>query len=79
MRLVFKKDNDAQINVFLEIDGQERIFSYIDMIKGLIESKNMEDPEIIGGFSEAEKNSIGSMVMYLNTTISGTKESDSKA
>ena len=70
MKLVFKKDEEAQISVFQVVDGDEEEFSYVDMIKSLIESKKLDDPEISEGFSEAEEKSIKSMVSYINDEIS---------
>lgn len=79
MRLVFKKDEESQISVFQNVDGREQDFSYIDMIKALIKSRKMEDPEISPGFTDAEIKSINSMVTYINKEISTTEESDSLA
>ena len=73
MKLVFKKDTDHQISVFQEVDGNQLDFSYIDMIKALIKSKELEEPEISEGFSEAEKESIKSMVTFINKEISATE------
>lgn len=76
MKLVFKKNEDSQINVLGKLDGVERDFSYVDMIKALIESKEMEEPEILAGFSDAEIKSIRSMVAFINKEISTTKEAN---
>ncbi len=74
MKLVFKKDKESQISVFQNVDGSEQDFSYLDMIKALIKSGKMEDPEILEGFTEAEIKSINSMVTYINKEISAKKE-----
>ena len=76
MKLAFKKDKDSQISVFQIIDGHEQDFSYIDMIKALIESKKMEDPDISVGFTDAEIKSINSMVSFINKEITTTEELD---
>jgi hypothetical protein len=70
MKLTFKKDKDSQISVFQVIDKQEKEFSYVDMIKTLIETKVMEEPDISDGFTEAESKSIKSMVSFINKEIS---------
>ena len=75
MKLVFKKDDKSQISVFRNINGQEQVFSYIDMIKDLIASKNMEEPEISGNFADAEVTSIKRMVEFINKEISTKEES----
>lgn len=75
MKLVFKKDNNSQISVFQVINCKEQDFSYVDMIKTLIETKVMEEPDISEGFTEAEIKSIKSMVSFINKEISMTDES----
>jgi len=71
MKLVFKKDDkEHQISVFHEIDGEQREFSYVDMIKALIKSRKLDEPEISEGFIEAEIKSIKSMVIRINKQIS---------
>ena len=77
MKLVFKKDKESQITVYQNIDGNESVFSYVDMIKSLIKSKKMEPPDISEGFTEAEIKSINSMVTLINERIAATEESDS--
>lgn len=77
MKLAFKKNKDSQISVFQMVDGHEQGFSYVDMIKALIESKVMEEPDISDGFTDAEAKSINSMVTFINKEISTTDESRS--
>ena len=69
MKLIFKKDKDSQISVVQNIDGKEQEFSYVDMIKALIKSKKMEEPEILEGFTDAEVTSIKRMVEFINKEI----------
>lgn len=75
MKLVFKKDKDHQISVFHEVDGKQHEFSYVDMIKALINSKKLDEPDISEGFTDAEINSIKSMVTLINKEIPATKKS----
>lgn len=77
MKLVFKKDEGKQIVVLQELNGKEDIFSYVDMIKDLIKTKKMEDPEISKEFSDAEIKSINSMVTFINKELTAI-ESDSQ-
>jgi hypothetical protein len=74
MKLVFKKDEDHQISVFHEVDGKQQDFSYVDMIKALIDSRKLDEPDISEGFTEAEIKSIKSMVAHINKEISTNKE-----
>ena len=74
MKLVFKKDEDHQISVFHEVDGNQQNFSYVDMIKALIKSRELEEPDISEGFTDAETKSIKSMVTFINKEISAAGE-----
>ena len=74
MKLIFKKDEESQISVVQDIDGKKQEFSYVDMIKALIESKKMEEPEISEDFADAEVTSIKRMVEFINKEISSTDE-----
>lgn len=74
MKLVFKKDEESQISVFQQTDNGDLEFSYVEMIKELIRSRRMEDPEMSQGFSEAEIKSINSMVKYINMELSPSEE-----
>ena len=72
MKITFKKDEKSLISVFQDIDGKEEEFSYADMIKELVKSKEIEGPEILGDFSDAEIASIKRMVKLINAEISNT-------
>ncbi len=74
MKVVFKKDKEQQINVFLEDKGKQYVFSYTDMIKELIEAKKLDEPVISEGFTDAEIKSIKSMVTLINKSISNRKD-----
>ncbi len=76
MKLIFKKDEESQISVVQDIDGKKQEFSYVDMIKALIESKKMEEPEISGDFTEAEVTSIKRMVEFINEEVGTDDEED---
>lgn len=70
MKLVFKKNEQNEISVVRRIGDKEQDFSYVDMIKALIETKSLEPPDVLGGFSEAEKSSIKSMTSFINKSLS---------
>ncbi len=69
MKLVFCKNEDLEISVFKEVSGNREEFSYIDMIKDLIATRELEASELEGEFSDAEINSINSMVDHINDEI----------
>lgn len=77
MKLVFKKDEKHQISVFHEADGKQHEFSYVDMIKALIKSRMLDEPDISEGFTDAETKSIKSMVTLINKEVSAIKAADS--
>ncbi len=76
MKLIFKKDDESNISVVQVIDGDEQKFDYVDMIKALIESKELEEPEIEGGFTDAEEASIKRMVEFINAEVSTDEDED---
>lgn len=75
MKLAFKKDEENQIKVFRIVDGTENNFSYVEMIKSLIESKVMEEPEVSGNFTDAERKSIKDMTTFINKEVAPTIDS----
>lgn len=79
MKLIFKKDKDSQISVLQDIDGQEKEFSYVEMMNTLIKSKKMEEPEISDDFTKDETESINRMVKIINEKISSTDAADTNA
>lgn len=74
MKLVFKKAEDHQIRVFGITNGIEKDFSYVEMIKSLIDTGAMEKPEIQDGFSEAEANSINRMINLINSKVASVTQ-----
>lgn len=76
MKLIFKKDENHQISVFHQVNGDQQDFSYVDMIKALIESRKLEEPDISEGFTDAETKSINSMVTLINKEISTINQPD---
>lgn len=69
MRLVFKKDESLEISVSSLDDGSAVEFKYLDLIRNLIKVKKLDEPELIGDFSESEKLSIASMINHINGVV----------
>ena len=44
MKLVFTKDKEHQVTVHQEIDGKKQEFSYVDMIRSLLDEGPLELP-----------------------------------
>ena len=74
MKLRFEKNEQSEISVMLENNGNKRPFDYVSMVKGLIESRHLESPVIEGDFTDAEIGSIRSMTEYLNKTLTSDEE-----
>ncbi len=74
MKLAFKKNKESEISVFQVVDNEEREFNYVTMIKDLIKTKKMDDPDILGKFDPEEIASIKSMVKCINEKIASTDE-----
>ena len=69
MKLVFTKNEALEISVHKLSDSNKTEFNYVDMIKELIKNEKLDTPELIGEFTEAEKESINSMVKHINTEV----------
>jgi hypothetical protein len=50
MKLLFKKDDDSNISVVQKIGKKEVGFSYVEMIKHLINTKELKAPICRGRF-----------------------------
>jgi hypothetical protein len=69
MKLVFRKNEAGDISVFRKEAGTEKPFVYVEMIKELIESPSMDEAEVLGNFSDAERGSISSMTRLVSEAI----------
>jgi hypothetical protein len=78
MKLKFIKNEKHQIDVVQVIGKNAREFSYVDMIKYLISSNKLDEPETEGEFTPAEIRSILSMTKHINDAVATEVESASK-
>ena len=76
MKLIFEKSEDNEISVSIANGDTKEHFDYIEMVKTLIEEREMETPEMIGEFSVAEISSIQSMARYLNESLQKTENTE---
>ena len=78
MKLIFKKaeDEKATITVNQLLNGEEKEFSYVDMIKALMDETRLEEPQVGDNFSDEEKKSIRDMVGYINEAVSDVKKTN---
>lgn len=70
MKLVFNKNDELEISVTQKNGDEEKEFNYVDMIKDLINTKSLEDPEMGGDFTDPEIDSIKTMIKHINTDVS---------
>jgi len=69
MNLVFEKKDSQTIIVKINHEGKIQDFDYITMLKGLLNCGSLEDSELTGDFTDAERTSIDSMVKHLNDCV----------
>ncbi|MEQ8428476.1 MAG: hypothetical protein RLT87_06250 [Gammaproteobacteria bacterium] len=69
MKLVFTKNDQHEISVTRKHGEETTEFKYIDMIKGLIDVKKLDEPEFVGEFTDAEKGSVLSMIKHINNEV----------
>jgi len=70
MKLVFNKNDDLEISVTQKDGDEVKEFNYVEMIKDLISTKRLEEPEMVGDFTDSEINSIQTMIKHINTDVS---------
>lgn len=70
MKLAFKKNEELEVSVMQKIGEEYKAFNYVGMINSLIGKSILEDPEMVGGFSDSEKESIASMIKHINDEVS---------
>ena len=73
MKLSFIKNEELEVSVSQKHGkhgDQHKAFNYVDMIKYLIKEKKLDEPELIGEFSDSERESISSMINHINQEVS---------
>lgn len=76
MQLSFKKISDEEITVEFKKDDLYQMFSYPEMVLKIYEERTCEEPEIIGSFTEKEKESIAELIKELRLAISEAEHLD---
>lgn len=76
MKLIFRKNEEEEISVFMAQGSDERPFSYTHMVNALIKTHGMEAPEAVGDFTEEELKSINSMVERINLALNDDEDAD---
>lgn len=68
MKLIFRK-NEGEMEVLIRTGTAEDEFSYVEMIKSLIENNKFEDTEFDVSITDKEKESINELLSKINHTV----------
>jgi len=79
MKLIFTKEEDHQVTVLQEKDGQQKESLYVDMIRGLLDNGALASPELNGAFTDPEKVSINRIVDLINGVLESEEEEETVA
>lgn len=74
MKLIFKKDELNEMEVLLGDKEVEKKFSYVEMIKYLLEGNKFGETEFSTNISTMEKESIEKMLIDINNTLEEKKK-----
>ncbi|MCY4560974.1 MAG: hypothetical protein OXC03_01390 [Flavobacteriaceae bacterium] len=69
MKLYFSKDDQDEIVVKMSTSTVQEDFSYVEMIKNLLENKEFDDTEFTDDFTDDEKTRIETMLNSINASI----------
>ncbi|KAB2868335.1 MAG: hypothetical protein F9K37_10530 [Bacteroidales bacterium] len=68
MKLIFRK-KEGEMVVLIRTGIAEDDFSYVEMIKSLINNNKFEDTEFDASITEKEKESINELLSKINLTV----------
>jgi hypothetical protein len=77
MKLIFTKDQDSEMSVQLTKGTIVENFSYVEMIKQLLENNKFEDNEY-NNLTEDEKNRIYVMLQKINEVVDEHNKNDTQ-
>lgn len=69
MKLIFKKEENQNIQIQLVTGTSTIDFTYIEMIKDLIKNNEIETPIFEGDISEEEKDRLNAMLKKISESI----------
>lgn len=69
MQLSFKKISNGEVIVEFKKANIYQTFSYSEMVLRIYEERSLEKPEIIGDFTEKEKESIAELIEELRLAM----------
>ena len=68
MKLIFKKTENGDINVLIQKGTTTDTFSYLEMLKQLLDKNEIEEPDFTG-FEEIEKEKIKELLEKIKMEI----------
>ncbi|MDY7395370.1 hypothetical protein UMM65_08965 [Aureibaculum sp. 2210JD6-5] len=69
MKLYFSKDDQDEIVVKMSTSTVQEDFSYVEMIKNLLENNEFDDTDFTDDFTDDEKTRIETMLNSINASI----------
>ena len=69
MKLYFSKDDQDEIVVKMSTSTVQEDFSYVEMIKNLLNNNEFDDTEFTDDFTDDEKSRIETMLSSINASI----------
>lgn len=78
MKLIFSKNTDNEIDLKLQKGTVAEDFTYIEMVKQLLQKNEFEDTDF-GSLSQNEQDKIKNMLTKISAVFEEEKEEDSEA
>ncbi|MCP3945176.1 MAG: hypothetical protein GY710_27360 [Desulfobacteraceae bacterium] len=69
MKLIFRKKNDNDMTILIHDGIEEKKFSYIDMVKSLLQNNHFEESEFSEAITDKEKESINKMLADIKKVV----------
>lgn len=69
MKLVFKRDSDQSLLVYIKEGTKNESFSYVKMIKSLIAKNRFDPSDFDKSIEQADRDRINSMLSRINKAI----------
>lgn len=78
MKLKFEKNNGDVLVSFVNNDDSNESFSYSNMVRKIYADKTIEDAEVIGDFTDIERDSIKVLINELRNALDDATRSEER-
>lgn len=78
MKLKFEKNNGDVLVSFVNNDDSNESFSYSNMVRKIYADKTIEDAEVIGDFTDIERDSIKVLIKELRNALDDATRSEER-